>query len=111
MSDECREHKYVTKSFEQLTDRLARTTVQSPSPEGAWTLLADAPADALVQLLGDDSDLRTFDHARFGEFDPVRPAYGLDPGSTRRLQQTTTRSGCTMWGAAGSVVRDYRCRT
>lgn len=114
MSDERREHNYVTESFEQLADRLSRTTVQAPDPNDVWALLTEAPEDALVQLLGDDPALRTIDHARFAELDPVRPAYGLDAGSTGGIQLQTGHRVCrcrAMLGVTGEKSGAWASRT
>lgn len=114
MSEHEREHEYVTASFDRLANRLSRTVRRSPSPVDAWELLTGASDDALVRLVGDEPELRTVDHGRFAELDPVRPAYGLDAGSTGGIQLRSGHRVCrcrSLFGVAGDKTGLWASRT
>ncbi len=99
-----REHHLVEAAFEELAPRVAQSVTTTPSASEVWDSISETDADALVSLVGKESTIRTVSHDVFADIDPVRPAYGLDAGSTGGIQLQSGHRVCgcrSMFGVEG----------
>ncbi|MBX0325108.1 hypothetical protein EGH21_18935 [Halomicroarcula sp. F13] len=99
-----REHHVIEAAFEELASRVAQSTRTAPTADAVWECIDEAGSDALVSLVGESPTIRTLSHNAFADIDPVRPAYGLDAGSTGGIQLQSGHRVCrcrSMFGVLG----------